>query len=76
MGPQYLNEMFNFVNFNHFIHLAEPRVNSSYHDSGYNGDRSFQKVGPNLYNNLQALYLKSCSSLESFNFKLAFDIAR
>ena len=44
MGPQYLNEMFNFVNFYQILyiygHLAEPRVNSSY------GDRSFQKVGP------------------------------
>ncbi len=74
MGPQYLNEMFNYVNFNHFIHLAEPRVNSSY------GDRSFKKVGPNLWNNLP-LEVKSCTSLESFKtslkthlFKLAFDV--
>ena len=61
MGPQYLNEMFNFVNFYQILyiygHLAEPRVNSSY------GDRSFQKVGPNLWNNLP-LDVKSCASLE------------
>ena len=74
IGPEYLSSMLNFANFNHFIYLIEPRVSSHY------GERSFQKVGPKLWNELP-LNIKTCSSLESFKvalktylFKLAFDI--
>ena len=72
MGPEYLTSMFKFADFNHSIYLVEPRVLSNY------GERSFQKVGPKIWNNLP-LEIKSCASVESFKsalktylFKLAF----
>ncbi len=73
MGPDYLCNMLKFANFNHFIHLVEPRTVSNF------GDRSFHKVAPKLWNELP-LDIKTSASLESFKvslktylFKLAYD---
>ena len=63
MGPDYLSSMLKFANFNHFIHLTEPRVHTSY------GERSFQKIGPKLWNMLP-LDIKTCLSLDSFKCSL------
>ena len=74
MGPDYLSNMFHYANYNHFIYLTEPRVYMHY------GERSFQKVGPKLWNELP-LEIKNCMSLDSFKvylktflFKRAYDI--
>ena len=54
--------------------MTEPRVYTHY------GERSFQKVGPKLWNELP-LEIKNCMSLDSFKvylktflFKRAYDI--
>lgn len=74
MGPDYLSNMFHYANYNHLIYLTEPRVYTHY------GERSFQKVGPKLWNELP-LEIKNCMSLDSFKvylktflFKRAYDI--
>ena len=74
MGPEYLSSMFKFTNFSHSVYLTEPRVLSQY------GERSFQKVGPKLWNELP-LDIKTRDSIDSFKialktylFKEAFDV--
>ena len=63
MGPVYLTSMFKFANFTHNIQLIEPRILSQY------GERSFQKAGPKMWNELP-LDIKTCNSLESFKVAL------
>ena len=72
LAPDYLCEMLHFANSDHSIYLVEPRTASSF------GDRSFQKAGPRLWNELP-LVIKTLPSLELFKpalktflFKKAF----
>ena len=57
--PDYLDSMFRYADFNHSIFLHEPRVLTQY------GERSVQKSGPKIWNNLP-LELKVCSSIDVF----------
>ena len=66
--------LFKFTNFSHSVYLTEPRVLSQY------GERSFEKVGPKLWNELP-LDIKTHDSIDSFKialktylFKEAFDV--
>ena len=71
MGPIYLQEMLKYANFNHSIHLVEPRVLTAI------GERAFQKCGPKLWNGVPAS-IKDCSTLDGFKSKLKthlFEIA-
>ena len=63
MGPDYLTSMFNFASSTHTIYLSEPRILSRY------GERSFQKAGPKIWNELPH-DLKTCTSLDVFKVAL------
>ena len=65
--------MLRVANSDHFIYLVEPKTASAF------GDRSFEKVGPKLWNELP-IEMKTLSSidlfkaaLKTFLFKKAFD---
>ena len=73
LGPDYLCDMLHFANSDHFIYLVEPKTASAF------GDKSFEKVGPKLWNELP-IEIKTLSSIELFKsalktllFKKAFD---
>ena len=71
MGPIYLQDLLNYANFNHNIHLVEPRVYSAM------GERAFQKCAPKLWNSIP-VPIKECDTLEGFKSKLKthlFEIA-
>ena len=71
MGPTYLQDMLNYANFNHNIHLIEPRVNTPM------GERAFQKWAPKLWNSIP-VSIKESETLEGFKRKLKthlFEIA-
>ena len=63
MGPAYLGDMLKYANFNHNIHLVEPRVHTSM------GERAFQKCAPKLWNSIPSS-IKECKTLESFKKQL------
>ena len=71
MGPKYLQDLLNYANFNHNIHLVEPRIHTAM------GERAFQKCAPKLWNSIP-VPIKECETLEGFKSKLKthlFEIA-
>jgi exonuclease III len=63
MGPAYLQDMLKYANFNHNIHLVEPRVQTRM------GERAFQKYAPKLWNGIPA-EIKKCETLGGFKATL------
>ena len=63
MGPTYLNEMLNYANYNHNIHLTVPIAETAL------GERAFQRCAPRLWNCTPDI-VKNSATLASFKTKL------